>query len=338
MSLERSVGGGFDLYTERSIAPSDRGMLSATIDADLAAVEAEFGRSFARRPGVYVFATAASFEYGLQVLFRYSPSNAQRLAAYHSGVLEPASLSVAINWRRAAHERPLTILRHELTHAMVWQVLGSDAQIPAWFDEGIASLAQRTVSEAGGRVVDERDIAVALVSSGRASLAELTTVEDWIVRSAALSGETYALAAEAVRLLREDIGRAGLVRILQETGRGASFETAFAAATGRSVSDFISAFPRRLQAQAVSPTITAEASPRSDGNVHWSARGFAPGAGLTVTIEGAAGYSLTYSVAADRHGRYRATFGSTAPAGTYAVRVQSGGTVVGSLLHTQASR
>ncbi len=332
VALEGVRAARADVFIEPAVDLRDRTWLAGLVDADVASVETAFRRGFSPRPSIYVFATDGSFQLGLQVLFRYQPSSAYRLAANHAGVLEPASRSVAINWRRAYRERRPTIFRHELAHAMVRQIVGPEAQVPAWFDEGLAMLAQRT-PEDGADASEDRDTATALASTGRVSLADLTTVPEWIAQSEALSGRTYAVAAEAVRLLEQEVGRDALLRILDETGRRVPFPGAFAAVTGQPLSRFVAALPRRLAADASGPSISTQAPAAGTRDVWWSVRGFAPSAKLTVRIEGR-GYALTYAVEADEMGRHRGTFGSTAPPGAYAIRVESGGVSVSAIIQT----
>lgn len=312
------------LFVEAPIGRSDRGRIAAAQDRDIASIEEDFARRFAVAPSVFTFAVPATFELGLQVLFRYAPTVARSLAAGHGGALDTRTLSTAIDWQVVRAQRPLTILRHELTHAMVHQIVGSEGELPAWLDEGIAVLEQQNVADAEDEPERDRAVTAALLASKRVSLSRLATTENWINQSARLGGSrTYAVARTAVDLLAQDVGRAGLVAMLERTGRGASFADAFRAVTGTSPEWFQASFGERVAAAAPAAAMTIDDRPRTDGNVGWALRGFPPDAVARVTIEGPA-YHLVYTIVIDPYGMYSAVFGSTAPAGTYTVRVEAG--------------
>ncbi|MSQ37414.1 MAG: hypothetical protein EXR61_03765 [Chloroflexi bacterium] len=98
------------------------------------------------RPKVITFASAGSFEKGLQTLFGYPPQIARALAAHNGGALIVPLRSIAVNWELLSREWPLTILRHELAHTMIREVTGASAVIPTWFDDGLATTGDRRSS------------------------------------------------------------------------------------------------------------------------------------------------------------------------------------------------
>lgn len=309
------------LHAESSIGTVDRASISAAQDRDVVALEQDFARRFDPAPAVYAFAVAGSFELGMVVLFRMTPSIARSVAARHSGVLDARSVSVAIDWQLVRLESPVTIIRHELTHAMVQQIAGRDAELPAWLDEGLAEIERQSLRPDDPNA--DLAVAAALLASGRASLARLSTTESWLRQSAAQDSRTYSVARTAADLLTRDVGRAGIVELLERTSRGDPFAAAFLATTGVTVGAFESSFAGRVAAGAPVAWITTDLRSRLDGSVGWSARGFPASQTATVAIDGAA-YHLAYPVTIDQFGMFSAAFGSTAPAGSYTVRVTSG--------------
>ena len=309
-----------DLFVEATVTGTDRTRIARAVDRDAEQLERDYGRSFARRPAVYVFATRISFATGLQRLFGARATDAGLLAAANGGVTLPRYGAVAINLENVPADRDLAIVRHELTHALVHEIVGPDATLPAWFDEGLATLEERRL-----RVDDDatRDTAITLtlLADGRGDLAALGSPAQWVTQNAALDGKAYTVAAEATRVLRERVTAEGLVRILEETGRGTAFATAYANVGGEALADFERAFPARLSSQYGQARIVVR--PSAEG-VRWSASGFAPGAAVTVAIEGAA-YRVEYTATADRYGMYEAVFGGTAPSGEYAIRATGRG-------------
>ena len=309
------------LYLEQGIGRADGAGIALAQERDIRALELDFARQFDPSPSVYVFAVPGTFELGMIVLFRMTPSVARSVASGHGGALDVPSVSVALDWQVVRLERPLTILRHELTHAMVHQIAGRDAELPSWLDEGLAAMSRDGLAAASDPDAD-LVITAALLSSARVSLARLSTTESWLRQSAALGAGSYDVARTATELLTKDVGRAGIVELLERTAKGDTFEVAFLAITGASVAQFESAFADRVASAAPGARITTNGGPGLDGGLTWSARGFPPGA-ATVAIDGGA-YRLTYPVAIDGSGVFSAAFGSTAPAGTYSLRVTSG--------------
>src|SRR2546428_3206824 len=303
-----------------SLTVTDRTRIARAVDRDAEQLERDYGRSFARRPAVYVFATRISFATGLQRLFGARATDAGLLAAANGGVTLPRYGAVAINLENVPADRDLAIVRHELTHALVHEIVGPDAMLPAWFDEGLATLEERTL-----RVDDDatRDAAITLtlLAGGRGDLAALGSPTQWGTQNAALDGKAYTVAAEATRVLRERVTAEGLVRILAATRRGTALGMAYANVGGESLADFERAFPARLSSQYGQARIAVR--PSAEG-VRWSASGFAPGAAVTVEIEGAA-YRVEYTATADRYGMYEAAFGRTRPSGEDAIRATGRG-------------
>jgi len=314
VDLECERGDRADLYVEASVPPALRDALAAAVERDMATVESDLGHSFASRPAVYAFATRNSFAFGLQTVFGVRGPDAGVLAAANGGITLPRQGAIVINLQNVPNDKDLAIVRHELTHALVHEIVGLDASLPAWFDEGLATEMERGDS---GAAVAARGSAVALgiLTAGKTTLGDLDQQTEWAQRNAALDGQGYSVAAEAVRLLEQRLTHDGLIRMLDEIGGGSTFGAAYLAEAGETVADFTRAFPARLAAESEARIVQTA---RPDG-VLWTLAGFTPNSVVTVTIDGA-GYHLEYEVRTDTYGMHQGSFGGTAPKGEYTIR------------------
>ena len=318
-----------DLLVERGLAPGDQRRLAIALDASVARTEREYGRAFTGRPTVYVFATRASFALGLQRGFGYRGHEAGVLAAANGGVTLLREGAIVINWANVSAANPLAILRHELTHAIVHQIIGPQAQLPAWVDEGLATLAERDDAGSSDGVIS-RDpyVVLSTLAAGEGSLASLASPADWMVQNAKLGGEGYRVAGAAVRLMQERLGPRGMLGVLEETGRSNDFAAAYARAAGESLATFTRSFPSRLAAAHPGPGISVV--PAEDG-VRYLLNGFAPGTEVAVSIKGV-NYDLHFAIVTDRYGLYEAVFGATAPPGEYRLTATGPGGTASALL------
>ena len=327
IALECVRGDRADLYVEESVSPAVRDALAAAIDRDMAKVEGELGHSFVSRPAVYAFASRTSFAFGLQTVFGVRGPDAGLLAAANGGITLPRQGAIVINLQNVPNDKDFAIVRHELTHALVHEIVGVDAALPAWFDEGLATQMERD----GGATVGARGSAVALgiLTAGKTTLADLDQQTDWAQRNAALDGEGYSVAAEAVRLLEQRVTPDGLVRMLDAIGGGSTFGAAYLAEAGETIADFTHAFPSRLAAESEARIVQ---TPRPDG-VLWTLAGFMPDSVVTVAIDGS-GYHLEYEVRTDKYGMHQGSFGGTAPKGEYTIRANRAGTTATTTIRT----
>ena len=121
------------------------------------------------------------------------------------------------------------LLRHEVTHVLVARAAGGEA-VPRWFDEGLAMAAGRDWA-----IGDRARVTLAVMRDGTLPMARL--------ERAFAGGESemqaaYALAGDLVRELLARYGDEVAGRILAGVAGGASFRTAFLAATGVQPSEF----------------------------------------------------------------------------------------------------
>ena len=317
-----------DMFVQSSVVGSVADTLARTVDRDIADLEEEFGRVFESRPSIYVFATRANFALGLQQLFGVRGPDAGILAAANGGITLTKQGAIAINLQNVS-VRDLAIVRHELTHAMINQIIDGGS-IPTWVHEGIATLQERHQIADEFTAARSAARALSVLSAGRTGLADLEPASEWLQRNAALEGNAYAVSAEAVRVLTQRVSSDGLIRILEDVGRGSTFGAAFATEAGESLGDFERAYPARLAADLSTARIVH--APSTDG-VRWSIAGFTPNRPVTISIEGAS-YKVQFEVVADGLGMYDAVFGATAPKGEYTLRASSDRTEATATLRT----
>jgi EAL domain-containing protein (putative c-di-GMP-specific phosphodiesterase class I) len=326
LQCDRTAAG--DIYTDESVSPAVRAALAKAVERDVATLEHDFGRAFASRPAVYAFGTRTSFAFGLQEIFGVRGPDAGLLAAANGGITLPRQGAIVINLQNVPSDKDFAIVRHELTHALVHEMIGVDAVLPAWFDEGLATLVERD----GGVTAGARSSAVALsvLTAGKTTLGDLEQQTEWAQRNALLNGQAYSVAAEAVRLLEQRVSHDGVLRILDAIGGGSTFAAAYVDEAGESVADFERSFPSRLAAEQSEARIVQTA--RQDGVV-WTLSGFVPDSSVTVTIDGD-GYHLEYEVRTDKYGMHQGSFGGTAPKGEYTLRASRQGTTVATTIRT----
>jgi hypothetical protein len=304
-----------DVRVESGIPAPEVVRLASSVDSTISRIERVFGRSFTTTPRIFVFATRASFARGTQDLFGYSAETAANVAASYGGVFDPQTLTIAVSWQSAAGANLPSLLAHELTHLAIREIVGHDAVLPAWFEEGLAAEVQ-----AGERSdTDARLAARSLLANSPRTLETVTTLAEWHRAYAQIGTALYAVSAETVGAIETTIGRDGMFSLLAEVGRGASFEDAYRARSGESLDEFVARFTSPLALRA---NVTVGTVADSSGNLTWTLSAFAPNADVQVRITGKS-YDLAYTVRTDAIGMYRGTFGSTAALGTYTLTART---------------
>lgn len=129
-----------------------------------------------------------------------------------------------------------TVLHHEVAHVLAGRAAGG-RPLPRWFNEGLASAAERTWSlEARSRFVWE------MLAGNPLTPAEL---EGLFAEGPPHIARAYVIADRLVRDLLDRHGSETAPRILAAMARGAPFELALYEATGESVDTVIRGFWRR---------------------------------------------------------------------------------------------
>jgi len=315
------------LHVESSVSESDTTRIADAVARDVAASEQWLGASFQKAPDVYVFATRNSFSFALQRGFGQRATDSAALATANGGVAFPGQNAIVVNWENVRGDTNVAIVRHELTHVLIHQLAGVNTELPAWFDEGVATLAERQVAPDAARDARDASAVMNLLRTGQTTLQELSASRDWTMRNATLDGRAYTFAAAGVSVLQESLGTGGLQKLLARA-HDAGFATGFGEATGGSTSDFSLAFPARFGVHA---GLQIAQTPAGD-KVRWVVSGVPASASLKINIAGS-GYQLNFEAIADRDGAYTAIFGGTAPAGDYTITVLGGGGSASAVVH-----
>ena len=303
-----------DVRVEAGIPAPEVVRLASSVDGAIARIEQVFDRPFTTKPRILVFATRASFARATQELFGYSTETAASVAASYGGVFDPQTLTIAVSWQAASSANLSSLLAHELTHLATREIVGHDAVLPAWFEEGLAAKIQ-----AAGIDADAQLAARSLLANAPHTLDTVTTLAEWHQVYAKLGVGLYAVSAEAVSAIETQIGHGAMFAMLAEVGGGARFEDAYRAHAGEDLDEFIASFTGDL---ALTPTAQVGKALDGSGNLSWTLGAFAANSDVRVTITGNS-YDLAFTVRTDGTGMYRGSFGSTAPLGTYTLTAQS---------------
>lgn len=329
-AMTLKLASGADIYVESTLDPATAAAAVAQADADVLQVQRDFGREFSNVPTIYIFATTESYAQGLQTLLGYTPGHAKDTADRTDALFSPATQLMLANWSEIGPIFPKSALRHELTHRMNSQLVGTNPTMPAWLDEGLAVNEELTV--AGSKyvaMVQRYRTASMAVTNTLMPLADLDSPITWSTRPRPWANYQYAEAQQAVEMLRGDIGQAGIVRILELMGQsGQSFAAAYATVVGRPFSEFAAAFPARAKALAPAypAIVTVDDSPIGPG-LSWIYFGFTPSSSVNLDIRS----STTGNTFAERTDVFGAQWGFLTKnwaAGTYNLTVNSGGQLV----------
>ena len=320
-----------DVYVDARVAGDDAAAVAALAESDTAAVQKDLARTFRTRALIYVFADTSSYLPGVRHIFgERTGATAMETDAFFAPWVD----AIAVDWREISRDVPITGLRHELTHRLVWQITGSRTSpaeldglqkapapdVPAWLDEGLAHVEESTLAGAGWMAVQDRTFAAAVSRGSHLRLGDLADLPKWNARTGTDGYYQYLVAAEAVRLLQADLGQAGIITILEGIRDGASFRDAYRAVAGSSFDGFAAAFGPRTRA-AVTPYPGITAVPRGRQSL-LMLYGFTPGSLVTFSVSGPA--ALTSLEHMDEFGNGMLILGSEYPAGSYSVGVVGG--------------
>ncbi len=323
--------GSTDFYAETAVSRFEAGAINTQVNADIASIQQDYGRTFVARPEVYLLATDTTYAtaqtqiLGIAPTFVTSPTLVDEFESAGVYYLKRVAMDLA----RIGNGIPFTTARHELTHMMIDEITG-DESVPAWLNEGSARLEEFTVPGAQWRRVLDQHRAVSMTINGRQlSTSELTSQGTWNSRQGLVSTYQYAEASQIVQLLRNDIGLAGQMQILRLLGAGRTFEEAYGAVTGRSWPEFAASAPARLRAIAASPGIAFAPDSTAGSGVNgptFVIYGYQPNAVVTLSIRGAFTGSSNNgrSQAVDEFGVYWSWLGTSWPADTYTFTVTTG--------------
>jgi len=297
-----------DARADRALSDAEVERLARTIERSVAYVEDLFQRSFALKPKVLLFATRASFSEGVADRLGYSAGAATSLAANHGGVFDPETSTIAMNLEALDTNGVAPTLEHELTHLMVREATSGRA-LPTWFEEGIATLAERHPAATPRWLEQEGLIGSAIAASRRMSFAKLNTLDSWHSTFPRFGDALYAYTAQAVGLMRAQLAWSGVLEMLASVSAGRDLDEAYRSRAGETLAQL------EARLEAVPPAIITRTRPA--GDVEWTLFTGVPLAPSVVSISGRSTYVVMFTVITDDLGIYRGTFGSTAPLGAY---------------------
>ncbi|HEY8805989.1 MAG TPA: hypothetical protein VIN70_00205 [Candidatus Limnocylindria bacterium] len=309
--FRRTGTGAVELWTETTMSTAVAEAILATLVADAATVEAYFGRPFGDPPAVFLFSSRASFASALERQFGFSAESAALLARQTGGVTLAGIDAVAINGESVLNAGKTTIFRHELAHVAIHRLAGDG--VPAWLDEGLATLV-----EGRDPFGIDRATALSILENDPAVLTILGDDRSWLQNNTDYGGHAYGVAAEAVRVVEERIGLEAVVAMLERIGAGTLPAAAIEGALTESLARFVIELPGRALADCKQGIFVSAA--RSDGLRIWIAYGFRPQNSTAVTVDGQ-GQRYAFRVVTDRYGVYTGTLGTPMQAGSYVLDV-----------------
>jgi hypothetical protein len=277
-----------DLRIETAVSRDDEAAIASAVTADLTAVEREFARPFASRPLIYVFATNESYARGLSGILGYGEATAAFVAENSVSFFEPSLLTILVNWQAIGARRPITGIRHELTHLMTLAACARRCDlVPAWFNEGEARLMETLVPGNEWRQARMRYEAASMAATE--TLIPLNTLVSQLAWNSLTDWAgyyKYQEAARAAELLREDVGgEAPIARVYERFRAGENLARAYTTLTGRSFDEFVASLrDRMLHGIGSGPSLVTFA-PTYEG-AGYLLYGFAPSATVELTISG----------------------------------------------------
>lgn len=272
------------VFTDVFLGAAETRDVTSLVDSAVARSEAMLGRSFDRAPQIYILPSQLAFAAAMSGLG--APAGAAADTGTHAvGAYLFHSGLIVINAEATTDMR--ATLAHELTHALLAQALHPTREVPIWFDEGLATLAEPGGS-AGNWLVERRRARVASMASAGTlpSLATLGSIDAWIATSESTI-YPYDVSAEVVAQMRVRVGDAGLSRLVQRLGEGVEFGRAFEMTMNQSSDDFSRALPSLLvEGQGELPALVAE---KSGDALEVITYGHRPNAALVLDIFGRSG-------------------------------------------------
>jgi hypothetical protein len=161
------------------------------------------------------------------------------------------------------------------------------------------------------------------------TLSELSSQVTWNARSGQAATNQYYEAAELVRLVRDHISTAGIIRMLELMGAGEGFEAAYADVAAEPFSTFAASYAARLRAIAPSyPGITTAPDTVAGAGLSIVFYGFAPGSQMTYSVSGAGASSVPRTVVVSAYGTASTYLDQLWQPGTYTITATyAGGSV-----------
>ena len=336
IAFTRYAADGADVYTATTITGSAAQTIVTQVESDVARVEADYARSFSGTPTVFALDTATTFAAAARDVGGIRTT----LPDWAAGVCVCYGTNadwVFVNWSLESGDGAHTTIRHELTHVMQHDAIDPRVVLPAWFDEGNARGEEMTVQWTQWWAAVQRYRSASMASLGRLfSLDDLASPAAWSARSAADATYEYAVAYQAVTLLRSDLGAAGLLRLFALMDEGHAFDDAYAIVSARTIDEFAAMLPHRVLALAPAYPGVASApdSPAGPG-LTFIVYGLPPDAPVSYRFTGPTS-SVLATRSADAYGVVYGYIDDRFRPGTYTFTLTwSGGTITGTAVKPQ---
>jgi len=298
-----------DIWIAGAMGAADTKTILATIDRDVVDLEQEFALQINGRFRMFAYASSRSFKDAVSAIF---PGAGGDLL----GLYMPPD-SIVVDWEGSNAEVPQSTIRHELSHLFVERASGrlGSREIPAWFDEGLATVEQYAVSGSDWEATVDRYCAASSAMNGTMpTLASITANRDFQSLGSRIG---YIVGAQAVRFMRDDIGMDAIRKMLSSVAIGHHWDDAYREASGRSWDEFVAAFPDRVRALAPRYPGVAFATDTPDGpGVSYVIFGYTPETNVRVRVENAR-FTGGGTHPVDETGCYLGWLGSNWPSGTY---------------------
>ena len=298
-----------DIWIAGTMGATDTKTILATIDRDVVDLEHEFALQINGRFRMFAYASSRSFRDAINAIF---PGAGGDLL----GLYMPPD-SIVVDWEGANAEVPQSTIRHELSHLFVERSSGrfGSREVPAWFDEGLATVEQYAVSGADWEATVDRYCAASAATNGTMpALASMTANRDFQSLGSRIG---YIVGAQAVRFMRDDIGMDAIRKILSSVAIGHHWDDAYREASGKSWDEFVVAFPDRVRALAPRYPGVAFATDTPEGpGVSYVLFGYTPGTNVRVRVENSR-FTGGGTHPVDETGCYLGWLGSSWPAGSY---------------------
>ena len=324
---------GANVLVENAFEYGDLQVLYDQVAEDLAAVRREFAWTLRRQPTIEVFASTASYRTGLVHELGYSAATAAFVAENSVAFFEPDLRLILVNWEAVRDRRPISAIRHELTHFVTLEACEPRCDlVPAWLNEGQARLAEATIPGGEWRLVRVRYEAASMVATSTLMpLSTLVTQGQWNNITSWAGYYKYQEAARATELLRADIGGTQpIARLYERLRRGEDVARAYASLTGRTFDSFVGGLASRfLDGAPAGPAIVTTASPQAGHGVGYLLYSFASEEKITLRVVGRR-LVETEEITVSPQGAHFAEIIDRYPPGTYVIVATSGETVIAS--------
>ena len=131
------------------------------------------------------------------------------------------------------------LMRHELVHILIGQVVRPSRRIPRWFNEGLACYFSYDEAFSSGKSISK-----ALISDSIIPLNEIDEVLNFQTEKARLA---YEESFSVIAFIEDEFGDGTALAILTELKRGDDFGRAFLVATGQDLIDFELSWLRHIE-------------------------------------------------------------------------------------------